>query len=351
MTTLTETARVTKVGFKYVVVFLAVLMVGQMLLSWLIRLYKTLNPPAPLPATMGFGVLPAIEFPKKEVGQLSYKLETVDGTVASFGPTAKVFLVEEKKPTLLGLDRGKQRAAAMGFVFEPQQISGSLYRWSKSQPLLATLELDYAKENFEMSVSWQNDPGFLNVKLIPTEAQTVMEAKDFLKRSGSLPEDMAAGVVRVTNLKYTGGRLTAAVSLSEADMVRVDLYRESVDGVLPVLPADPDQGVARVIVSGSRDQGERFVYAWYKHTQVDYENYQTYPLIGGQEAWEKLTRGEGFVARTPKTGSEAVVREVSLGYFDSLDGQKYLQPIYVFSGDEGLVAYVPAVAAATTGQQ
>lgn len=319
-----------------------VLVFGQIALNWMVNLYKTLNPPPPPAPTVGFGALPKIVFPSSDVGEITYRLESVSGVVPSFGPTAKVFGTIPKKDNLLGLDRGKQRAAAMGFVFDPEQISGSLYRWSNSQPLPATLELDYAKETFDLEVSWQSNPGFLNVKLIPTEAQTITEVKNYLKRSGSLPEDMVDGVVNTTYLKYNGGRLIDAVSLSEADFVRVDLYRANIDE-LPVLPSDPDLGVARVLVSGSKNQGERFVNVKYRHTEIDYLNFHTYPLISGEEAWERLIGGQGYVARKAKTGKEMVIRDVYLGYFDSLDDQKYLQPVYVFSGDNGFLAYVSAI--------
>lgn len=342
VTSLTETAKVTKIGFKYIAASLVVLVFGQIALSWTINLYKTLNPPPPPAPTVGFGALPKIVFPSKDVGEITYRLETVSGAVPSFGPTVKVFPTLPKKANLLGLDRGSQRASAMGFVFEPEQISGSLYRWSNSLPLPSTLELDYAKETFDLEVSWQSDPGFLNVKLIPTEAQTITEVKNYLKRSGSLPDDMANGVVNTTYLKYNGGKLIDAVSLSEADFVRVDIYRENIDE-LPVLPSDPDTGVARVLVSGSKDQGKRFVNVKYRHTSIDYLNFHTYPVISGQEAWERLVGGQGFVARAAKKGKEMVIRDVYLGYYDSLDEQAYLQPIYVFSGDEGFLAYVSAV--------
>ena len=54
--------------------------------------------------------------------------------------------------------------------------------------------------------------------------------------------------------------------------------------------------------------------------------------------------GSGFVARYPTNGSTtAVIRNVRLGYYDSYDPETYLQPIYVFEGDYGFTAYVPAI--------
>ena len=61
-------------------------------------------------------------------------------------------------------------------------------------------------------------------------------------------------------------------------------------------------------------------------------------------AWEELQAGRGFIARYPTNGAiSIVVRQVYLGYYDSFDPQMYLQPVFVFEGDNGFLAYVPAV--------
>ena len=40
---------------------------------------------------------------------------------------------------------------------------------------------------------------------------------------------------------------------------------------------------------------------------------------------------------------QAVVRNVSLAYYDSVIPQNYLQPIYVFEGDGNFIGYVSAI--------
>lgn len=42
-------------------------------------------------------------------------------------------------------------------------------------------------------------------------------------------------------------------------------------------------------------------------------------------------------------GDKAVVRRIELGYYDSGGEQEYMMPIYVFTGDNDLVAYVSAI--------
>lgn len=343
MASLTHVAKATRRSVNIGVALVITLIVGRIFLYWTVIIYKILVPTPPPPPTVGFGVLPAITFPAPIEGELTYRLETVDGLVPSYGPSVKVFFISFPQTTILGLDRGKQKAAALGFVFEPEQVAGTLYRWKNSQPQLATLDLDYTQGSFTMKTSWETNPKILTEVMMPDEVGAITETKNYFKQAGALPVDLEKGRVVTTLLKYSGGKMIPAVSASEAELVRVDLFRTDIDK-RRVLPADPKKGLGRILISGSRVRGERILEAEYVHTQVEYEQFETYPLISGDLAWQRLTGGEGFVAVAPENGTQVVVRRVSLGYFDSLDQQQYLQPIYVFEGDEGFVGYVRAVA-------
>ena len=60
-----------------------------------------------------------------------------------------------------------------------------------------------------------------------------------------------------------------------------------------------------------------------------------------EEAWQLLKAGEGFVASAQRE-DVAVIRNVTLGYFESTD-QSFVQPIYVFTGDNNFIGYVSAL--------
>ena len=38
-----------------------------------------------------------------------------------------------------------------------------------------------------------------------------------------------------------------------------------------------------------------------------------------------------------------MIRKVSLAYFEPVTPAQFLQPVYVFEGDRGFAAYVPAI--------
>ena len=86
----------------------------------------------------------------------------------------------------------------------------------------------------------------------------------------------------------------------------------------------------------------------YTYWPIDLSTSATYGLITSDQAWSLLQSGQGYIARYPTSGNTVTVRNIYLGYYDSYDPQTYLQPVFVFEGDNGFLAYVPAVAAPWT---
>lgn len=355
MASLTEVADVTRKAVIGLGVFVVVFIVGSVTLRLGRQLWMTLNPEEPPPPTVGFGLLPVPRFPAKDVDGLEYVFEIPQGALVTFGDRAKVFFSAGTRSNLLALERAKKQATALGFVFEPEMVSGTVYRWNKTVPLQSVLEMDINTGNFTMEVAWETDPGFLQKKLVLNEKQAVSEAKSYLTRAGFLKGDLEEAVVETTLLTASGGEFVQVSSVSEADFIQVDFFRASivdpnpafVDGdeteTARVLTKDPEMGLARILYSGSRGQGERIVSAEVKYTEVLYEQIETYPVIQPGQAWEYLANGSGYVAREPSIGNKVVVRRMELGYYDQVEEQSYLIPMYVFYGDNEFVGYVPAI--------
>jgi len=54
--------------------------------------------------------------------------------------------------------------------------------------------------------------------------------------------------------------------------------------------------------------------------------------------------GKGYIANLGESQSgNIVIRNVSLAYYDADQPQNFLQPIYVFEGDNNFIGFVPAV--------
>ena len=143
-----------------------------------------------------------------------------------------------------------------------------------------------------------------------------------------------------------------AIALSEAEFVRVDFYRkphELIDAKKKVIASydfytsDPNRGLISVLLSGSEEERKRVIEIGYRYIEIDYTSKSEYPLKTAELALEELKNGQGVVMGFAGSGA-GVIRRVNLGYFDSGASQRYAMPMFVFTGDDGLMAYVSAVA-------
>ncbi len=327
----------------YSAIAIAVLMVGRSLVDTSVSIYKALNPP-PTPApTMGFGYLPRPAFPTQltEDKPTEYVLDTVGQRLPVFDSQIPVYFMPSAQPSLLALDSARQTASSLGFVFQPEKISAEEYRWRRSTPIPATLEMNIVTRHLDLTVDWASSVSLLGKKMIPTPQQLTLETRSLLRSADLLPGDVATSEPQISYIRALAGETQVVSSVSEADFVQVDLYRLAPNNY-PTVTAQKDHGVMRILYSGSRDQGERVLRLVSNYSPVDWSNFETYPVQSSQLAWRALQSGEGHVVTAPPNG-KAVVREVGLAYYEPSQAQNYFQPVYVFTGDDGFRAYVPAL--------
>ncbi|MBI4035243.1 MAG: hypothetical protein HY381_02500 [Candidatus Chisholmbacteria bacterium] len=342
MATLTEVAYHTRRTIKWGSIILLFLIVFRWVWNAFWAYWIAKHPPPLPPPTVAFGQLPAINFPESPFSNLTYRLETITGTTPDLGDRAPVFFMPVTRPNLLALQRATDQANLLGFTNPPEKLTDTHYRWTITSPLTTTLEMDIIHGNFVLDTTWQQDPEILGPKSLPAETQAVLEAQEFLSDAGLLAEDLKNGRTHVSFWRISATDLIPAPSLSEADFVRVDLFRQNRDEG-QILTASPTDGIVQIIFSGATTRGRRIIKVSYNYFPVDYPQSATYPVKSSAQAWEQLKAGQGFVASFTSITTEVTVRKVTLGFFDAPTPQTFLQPIYVFEGDNNFVGYVPAV--------
>ena len=172
------------------------------------------------------------------------------------------------------------------------------------------------------------------------------EFRSILSGANILPDDLTG---QTTNefLKLSNGQLVSALSLSESDVVKINLFRKSYDNLTSVT-VNPNQANVWAIISGSGIRNQEIVAAEYHYYPVDETQFSTYPIITPTEAFTALQEGKAFIASTGvnKDGDSIKIRRVYLAYLDPNNVSDFYQPVYVFSGDNGFTAYLPAVISA-----
>jgi len=340
--TLTDVTYIGRQVVKFGSIAIVALIVGRTLLTAFIAYWQATHPPPPPPPTVGFGILPSMVFPESKAQPIEYTLETATGILPNFGDRAKVFFMPKSSLSLLSDDRVKQIASGYGFVFTPQVLNTTTYRWSKSRPLESTLEIDSQTLAMKLQTDFLSRPELLSVNNLPDGTSALSQVKEMLDSASLLEDDLATASGEIVYLKALGGELQEAVSFSDADFIEVDLNRTPIDDQWRMFTQEGYKGSVHAIVSGGLGGGDSVVSLEYNYHPVDYSQVHTYPLRTTDSAWRLLQAGEGYVADTGSTDS-VIIRNVYLGYYDSFEEQTYLQPIYVFEGDQGFLGYVAAL--------
>jgi len=343
MASLTNISITSRKTIRYGIYFIIFLMVGRVFLSWGVKLYKRVFPAPPPPPTVKYGRLTKIPFPANSAKvNLTYILETAEGGLPTNIPTqAKVYFMPKSSANLLSLDSAKGKATALGFTSTPQKISDTIYKFTNpGHPV--TLQMNIITNTFSISYDLTTDRSPIDQRP-PVAEVAASKYESFLSEAGLLPPDLTGSITH-DFLKISNGELISALSLSEANFVKINLFRKNYDD-LPSLTGNPNQANVWAIISGSSTQAQQVIASEYHYHPIDESQFATYPIKTPQEAFTELQNGQAYIADLGinKDGNSVKIRRVYLAYFDPEADTEYFEPIYVFEGDNGFIAYLPAV--------
>lgn len=348
---LTTVAISTRKVIRYGVLFVVIMIVARIFLGIGSNIYNSVVPsPTPKP-TVRFGLLPAIPFPQQtqELPTLNINIETATGNLPKFPTQTKVYYMPPYATNLFSFDTAKNKATSLGFTENPLQLSETNYRFSSSDTP-STLELNIVTGAFSISYNLAANSTSIT-KLPPTPENAITIAKQILSTANSLPTDISKGESSYEFLRVEGNNLVQALSLSDANFIRVSLFRQKYND-LPAVTADPNKATIWFILSGSGDnRGKGVIAGQYRYFPIDDKKVETYPIKSASDALNELKSGGGYIANLGlnKDGN-ITIRDVSLAYYDSDTFEQFYQPVYVFKGDRNFVAYVPAVSSEYYGK-
>lgn len=344
MATLTETAYYTRKIISWGIVGIVALLVFRFLFLGFTAWWAAAHPPPPPPPTVTFGKLPTVSLPKSAAGasDLTYNLQTVDGNTPYLGDRTKVYFMPRPSSNFLSFERAKNLANSLGFNGDASELSSRLFVWTDTQIPYRTIQVDIISGNFILKYDYKSDMSIALDKDFPTKEGAISEIKSFFDRIGVSSIDILSGEPKISFLKLTGNQLTKTTSLSEADFVRVDIFRPQLDS-LPIYSYNPGKSLVYFIFSGSKTLNKRFIEAGYTYNPISFDNYATYPIRSSEEAYKELTSGNGYVADLGENNKKVNILKIYLAYYESEEMQSYLQTVYVFEGEKGFYGYVPAI--------
>jgi len=353
MATLTQASVTARKAIKFGLIGFVGITILWYIGTALIKYYQSTHPAALPDPTVDFGKLPKINFPESKIRpKLSLELPT--GNIPIFVDRMIVYSEPVKRSTFSDSEKGIETAAALGFLFKPEQKTESLYIWTNQDQLNSKLEMNIVNGHFTLNRQWQNNPALASMASFASDKAVIMDTENYLSRVGLLSSDIV-GVEKTTYLKDDGGNLSKALSLSDADFVQLDLFRKNMDEMkadsktnevvasYPFYRSDPNKGLIRVVVSGSKTLSDKVISLNYGYNKIDYTKYGTYPIKTGEQAFSELQNGGGYVFVGESGATEVKIRRLFLGYFDADLSTGYAMPLYIFLGDQGFTAYVSAV--------
>lgn len=339
MASLTQTAILTRKTIRYGIYLVILLIVARFAFNIGRGIYRRLFPPAPPPPTVSFGKLPKLPFPQGiTVQSPQYSLETPDGRLPVNPPTLSVFYMPPFSSTLGALDEAKAKAGRLGFDPNGTVLvdnTPNLYRFTKpAEP--ASLTMNIINGVFSISYDLSSDPS-ATTGLPPAPDVAVQTVRGILSGAGLLNESLAAGPNTHVFLRLEGGQFVPAISLSESNLIKINLFRKPYEKIPSVTPNGSEANVWFLL-----GRGGKVIAAEYHFFPIDETKISTYPLKTAEAAWNELQRNEAYIA-SYTGGRNIVIRRVYLAYYDPGQQTEFYQPVVVFEGDNDFAAYVPAV--------
>ena len=342
---------------------------------------------------------------------LVFEIETVTGKVDSLPRIINVHKFNNVGQSLSSQGEAKILAGKLGFNPDTIQRRGTAeYLWFDSLTY-RTLVVQARNLNFTLTTDFTKPTAIEHGVTLPSDNEAVTIATNYLKGKSLLQDDYIKQTPQVTYINILpNGSLTQARSKVDAELIRVDFYRKAsmisirsnIEGAETmktdlekklfqsttesmltdkgridiynfdtlVTFQNPNEPNITVYIGPinkqdkSSDTGNKSIYgARYTYWPLDTLPCGTYNLIPPATALDIVQQGKGslvylnekngddVVAYTPKKVRKFTIYTVTLGYYESTGEQKYLQPVYIISGeatlDSGIVGnfhyYVPAV--------
>lgn len=405
--TLTEAASFSKKATKLFVLAIVLIMVG-----WIV--FRMINPTLDVPEDYlepnnMCGVIDELSLNSLAIStpNTNFSIEMASGAIPRIAEVVNVYKYANPGHNLWALEEAQMKAEVLGFDAESySRTSSTVYKWENSNTY-QTLIVDSANQNFTFNTDFENNNIDTLSQYLPNESDAKEIALNFLSQKNLLTQDYRVGYQEVIPIEITtNGEFREAASISDADLIRVDLFRykdlitvspelvgtEQIGSTLQeqleeeestYVTTDGDEEEVKQystkVLANSPIHGNIQIYLGgneYSNTSkpnvfaIDYTNWLigdlpcgTYRLITPQEAVKQVQDGDGYLVHLLEDGGDRLVQyeekavkeltifEVDLVYLDLKEEQNYLHPIYYIYGEaefDGDVYgefyyYVPAV--------
>lgn len=339
MPTLNKTKKETQILLKWGGVSLLIIFIFLIGTRGVTFIKDILTPPAPPQAS--FGKLSPIPFPNQQKENITYTLDTLTGFLPNFSDRANVYKIMPIQPTLLGLNKTREKVAQVNFESQEIQIVQDVYQFSDlNSNLQRRITMNIFSSDFTVSSTFLTNQSLQTLTDSQEKDKAIKVAKSFLIDMSLLSEDIDENRTKISTYSLEKGVLIPTSKISDTKIVRVDFFQKDVDN----LPIYYEKGIASTIdlLIGKENNDLKVVNASYFHKNIS-ENSSTYSIKSAPEAFAQLKEGKGYIAHKATDTVEVIIKKVFLGYYIGEGDQELLMPVVVFEGDNDFIAYISGV--------
>lgn len=275
----------------------------------------------------------------------SFSLDTIEGKPVTATDTAKVYFIPRSPLTLNYTSAIYLMARSFGFDTEKVKhvlINNEAYFDDGMQRLRVNIQT----LNFRYDYDMGKDSALIDSAGVLAKETAENEAINFLKSIDRYPVEFSQGKTNTIYMQYdkVASRSSVIDIPDMANMIEIDFFRPDTFGYPVVTSSYFNSQNYVMYMGGQNGRVGRLVSAQIQFFEKSEENIGVYPLVSGQQAYERLLAGKATLISSGTTKRNRTIKRMFLGYFDPDIYQEYFQPVYVFLGDNDFVAYVPAVA-------
>lgn len=304
--------------------------------------------PTPTPAFGQIKIMSFDDVPRTPANK-EYFMDTVSGVPETATISAKIAFIPEVTANFGFREKASILAKALGFDEDTQETRLVDTKYSVvDRAKRLEFDIDTFNYTFTQDITDENKQVFASAT-IPSEDILKNRALDMMRTLNRFPEEIAKSTQTVTYFAYKEASGSAIASTevvrdpSLANMVEVDFFPPKYNDFETITPKFFTS--QNYIVFVPQKSGKDFVVrAQVKVYEASREQISNYPLISGDAAYSELTGGRAIlVAGNISDITKVNIKRMYTAYLYPDRYTPYLIPYYVFTGENGFVAYVPAV--------
>lgn len=299
---------------------------------------KTFFPAPPAPPEEKFGKLSKVNFPEQDILVPEFRVNTVAGVLPSFPNQIRVYELVKNAPDITALSSARQKAASLGFTQNEKQVNVNTYRWSNTSQN-SFLLYNINSFNFSVDSDYLERGDFISGVITENEDITRL-VSEFVQTLSANTSDIDFNKSSYSYFISSNNELREVPTLTNATFAKIFLYQNPIDNLSIYYPTTEP---SLLYFTVGNNNSLTVVEAAYDHFVANPSSSSTYAIKSTSEAFEDLKNGKGYILNQAESGAIDIT-DVVLGYYLSRDPeQRYLLPIFVFSGKDNFKAYVSAL--------